>query len=114
MTQVPWSALMPRLPAMFGTETFAMVISRTAMKFAPASTTAASHIASPVSGRSGVVVGELMGRVPFPSAVLAVGSVDRRGHGQANLERARRELVRIEANADRYPLHDLDPVASGV
>jgi hypothetical protein len=42
ITHVPWLLLIPRLPEMLGTDTLAIVMSRTAMKFAVASTIAAS------------------------------------------------------------------------
>src|SRR4029079_10126596 len=54
MTHVPWLLLIPRLPAMFGTETLATVMSSTAMKFAAASTMAAIHSIGPFSGPSSV------------------------------------------------------------
>jgi hypothetical protein len=47
MIQVPWLLLMPRPPAMLGTDTLAMVMSSTAMKLALASRMAASHSISP-------------------------------------------------------------------
>ena len=37
ITQVPWSVLTPRLPAMVGIETLAMVVSSTCMKVPSAS-----------------------------------------------------------------------------
>ncbi len=42
-THVPWSRLAPRFPAMWGSATFAMLVSRTSMKAAMATTTAISH-----------------------------------------------------------------------
>src|SRR5262249_11474485 len=52
MTHVPWLLLMPRLPAMLGTETLAIVMSSTAMKFASASTIAAAQSMPPLRGAS--------------------------------------------------------------
>jgi hypothetical protein len=49
MIQVPWLLLMPRVPEMLGTETFAIVISRTAIKFAMASTMAVTQSMPPFS-----------------------------------------------------------------
>jgi hypothetical protein len=54
ITQVPWLLLIPRLPAMLGTETLATVMSSTAMKFAAASTMAAIHSIGPFNGPSKV------------------------------------------------------------
>ena len=51
-TQVPWLELIPRLPAMLGTDTLAMVMSSTAMKFAPARTMAHNHSIAPLRGAS--------------------------------------------------------------
>src|SRR6202043_1692542 len=42
-TQVLWSLLAPRLPAMYGRATLAMLVSRTSMKAASATTTAISQ-----------------------------------------------------------------------
>src|SRR5262245_98897 len=114
MTHVPWLLLMPRLPAMFGTETLAIVMSRTAMKFAVASTIAASHSSPPFSGASPAIA--------FSSAVMTCYScaracsallarIDRRVHGETNLQRPRGQLRRIQPDAHRHSLHDLDPVA---
>ena len=52
MTHVPWLELMPKEPAIFGTETLAMVMSKTAMKLALASTIAARKSMPPFSGCS--------------------------------------------------------------
>src|SRR5215470_14631353 len=42
-TQVLWSLLAPRLPAMYGSATLAMLVSSTSMNAASATTTATSH-----------------------------------------------------------------------
>src|SRR5215472_12189814 len=42
-TQVLWSLLAPRFPAMYGSATLAMLVSSTSMKAASATTTAISH-----------------------------------------------------------------------
>src|SRR4051812_18810280 len=52
-------------------------------------------------------------------AVLANGAIafigiDGHAHGQAKFERMGCQLLRVERNADRYPLHNLDPVASRI
>src|SRR5262249_59534504 len=50
ITQVPWLELMPSAPEIVGTDTLAIVMSSTAMKFATASTIAASQSSGPLSG----------------------------------------------------------------
>ncbi len=50
MTQVPWSGLTPRSPAMVGIATLAMEVSRTCMKVPAAIAKAVSARASPFSG----------------------------------------------------------------
>src|SRR5262245_24498413 len=113
MTQVPWLLLIPRLPAMFGTETLATVMSSTAMKFAAASTMAAIQSIDPFSGPSNVVPDMcLPPEIACCSAARA--RIDRRGHRQADLQRTRGQLRRIQLDAHRHALHDLDPVAGRV
>ena len=50
ITQVPCVVVAPRLPAILGIDTLAIVISKTTMKFAPAMTTAAAHRRNPLKG----------------------------------------------------------------
>src|SRR5262249_55294956 len=100
ITQVPWLELMPTAPEIVGTATLATVMSRTAMKFATASTIAASQSAAPSRG--------------FECSVCIAASVDGGGHGEADLQRPGGELVGLERDADRHALHHLDPVAGGV
>src|ERR1043166_7185283 len=100
ITQVPWLELMPSAPAIVGTETFAIVMSRTAMKFAVARTTAASQSAAPCRG--------------CECSVCIAASVDRGAHREADLERAGRELIGVQLDSHRHALHHLDPVAGGV
>src|ERR1700733_9305755 len=50
ITQVPWSVLAPRLPAMVGRETLAMVESSTCMKVPIASARAVTASATPTMG----------------------------------------------------------------
>ncbi len=55
MIQVPWFVLTPRLPAMVGSETLAIVVSRTCMKVPSASANAVMPrvpAGSGISGRS--------------------------------------------------------------
>ena len=56
MTQVPWSALTPRLPAMVGIDTLAIEPSSTCMKVPSASAIAATASAPPFSGARSVPV----------------------------------------------------------
>src|SRR5215471_329113 len=108
MIQVPWLALMPRPPAMVGTDTLAMVMSSTAMKLALASRTAASHSLAPCSGASMVSCADMtLHSIDLVGVDLA--DVDRRGHRQADAQRMRRDLVARERDAHRDALHDLDP-----
>ncbi len=69
MTQVPSLADTPRPPAMFGTETLAMVVSSTTMKLASASTMPAAQSIPPVSA-AGATTGGLgfaaTGAIPPP------------------------------------------------
>ena len=53
ITQVPWSGLTPRLPAMVGSETLAMVESSTCMKVPSASISAVIASGAPVMGPGG-------------------------------------------------------------
>src|SRR5690242_2495827 len=98
ITQVPWLELMPSEPEMVGTETLAIVMSSTAMKFAVARTIAASHSVPPFSG--------------WVTSVRP--GVDRDDHRQADLQRVRGQLALVERDADRHALHHLDPVAGRV
>jgi hypothetical protein len=50
MTQVPWSELTPRSPAIVGIETLAMLVSSTCMKVPSASASAVMPMALPCSG----------------------------------------------------------------
>src|SRR5215469_18134542 len=99
MIQVPWLALMPRPPAIFGTDTLAMVMSSTAMKLALASSTAVSHRAAPRSGASMVGCADGCVDMALPSIGLGddlvddLADVDGRGHRQADPQRMRRDLV---------------------
>src|ERR1043165_6526060 len=105
---------MPRLPAMFGTETLATVMSSTAMKFAAASTMAAIHSIGPFSGPSNEVPDMSSSPCEVESRSAVRARIDRGRHRQADLQRQRRELGWIELNAHRHALHDLDPVAGRV
>src|SRR5580693_1921036 len=70
MIQVDWSVEAPRLPAMVGSETLAMVVSSTWVKVPIASANAVRARASPLSGACGFLPAALTG----PSSSLrAVG-----------------------------------------
>src|SRR5215510_14886689 len=117
MTQVPWLELMPKLPAMLGTDTLAMVMSSTAMKLAPASTMATSHSIAPLRGASPFsAFSNSVITLSLSSIYLSTttAGIDGRFHGQPHLQRPGRELGRVDADADRHALHHLDPVAGGV
>src|SRR6185503_14445606 len=113
MTQVPWLELMPKLPAMLGTDTLAMVMSSTAMKLAPARTMATSHNIAPLRGASpasafsnAVITISLSSQ--WVSALVRTG-VDGRFHRQAHLQRLGREFRGIQRDAHWYALDHLDP-----
>src|SRR3954467_154379 len=62
-------------------------------------------------------LGLVRGRLAFgalQAAGRAVVRVDVDLHRQADLQRMRFELLRVEGNAHRHALHDLDPVAARV
>src|SRR5690242_10251220 len=112
MTQVPWLLLIPRLPAIFGTETFAIVMSSTAMKFAAASTMAAIHSMPPCKGEFRCAGFSWLDMTVPSARVLAC--IDRGGHRQPDLQGMRDKLVGIELNSHGHPLHHFDPIACGV
>src|SRR6185503_15026523 len=84
---------MPSAPEIVGTDTLAIVMSSTAMKFAVASTIAASQRTAPCSG--------------WECSVCIAAGVDRGVHGEPDLKRARGKLVGVEVNAHRHALHTL-------
>src|ERR1700761_2234643 len=144
ITQVPWSVEAPRLPAMVGSETLAMVVSSTCMKVPSAKAIAVIASCPPFSGGSAALPGALMsgavlgqdaldqgiGRGTAVVAGIAahlvrqahradrgarsVGDVDARLDRQADAQRMRLELLGVERDAHRHALHDLDPVARRV
>src|SRR5581483_2699058 len=68
MTHVPWLALTPRLPAMFGTATFAIERSRISMNVANATATVSNASGAPCSGLSAGA---------WPAGTLMAGSARR-------------------------------------
>src|SRR3569833_1884626 len=80
MTHVPWSVEAPRLPAMVGSETLAMVVSSTCMNVPSASAIAVIASWLPCSGAGAAWPGALMRLRP----VLAQDALDKRlGFGAA-------------------------------
>src|SRR5262249_13233212 len=92
MIQVPWLALMPRLPAMLGTETLAIVMSSTAMKFALARRIAARPSPGPFSGAGAAdacsltVMTDPQSTVSRVSIVAVMESPTRSGRAAISLE----------------------------
>ena len=80
ITQVPWLMLTPRLPAMVGNETLAMVVSSTCMKVARHSAnTVRPKLRGTKAGASpraaaDRAAGGAGGDVPFPGRVVASGT----------------------------------------
>src|SRR3569623_3580991 len=97
ITQVPWLALTPRLPATVGTATLAMVESSTCMKVPSTSATDAKASGIPESG--GSPPSSSAGAVPAIGR-LAARHVDRRLHRQADAQGMGAKLGRIEGDAD--------------
>src|SRR5271165_342319 len=124
MTQVPCVEETPREPAMVGTETLAIVVSSTTRKLPSPMRIAAINSLPPVSGRApcapacevNVVMTFFLlkdrwdGSRPEESA----RHVDVGVHGEPDLQRVGGELLRVEGDAHRQPLDDLDPVPGGV
>src|SRR5690349_23464792 len=98
---------------MLGTDTFAIVMSSTAMKFAAASTIAASHSIPPVSGASNATAVCLV--LDMSGLLVHAGTcVDRGVHREPDLQRTGSKLGGVELDAHRHALHDLDPVSGCV
>src|SRR4051812_39874567 len=159
MTQVAWSVEAPRLPAMVGSETLAMVVSSTCMKVPSARARAVTASLPPLSGASAIssattessgavtsrltLAGSLgrpvggddagdqgvglcqdgvIGPGPHGGADRGVGDgrtrlvadVDIGRDAEADAQRMGVELGRVESDAHRDALHDLDPVAGGI
>src|SRR6185369_17242890 len=108
---------MPSEPAMLGTDTLAMVMSSTAMKFAPARTMATSHNNAPLRGASPASAFSIaviaFSRSNYRSTLVGA-RIDGRFHRQAHLQRPLRELGCIELDAHRHALDHLDPVSRRV
>src|SRR3984957_3729407 len=106
-TQVLWSLLAPRFPAIYGSATLAMLVSRTSMKAASATTTAISQ-------------GLNFGRQTSCSMASAAELIELASlqihvwfHVHARPQPATLVLARIEDDLDRDPLHNLDVVSGG-
>ena len=76
MTHVPWLPEMPRLPAMCGTETLAMVVSSTTMKLVSASTAPARMRRNPVSGAAASALAFISNR-PYLAETSISASMER-------------------------------------
>src|ERR1700712_3108466 len=100
MTQAPWSSEMPRLPAICGIETFAIVRSSTTMKLLSASTIPARK------RRLGAIIGSVEGN--RGGAVVATRSVPRDVdldfHRQSDPQGVRRQFLGIELDPHRQAL----------
>src|SRR5579872_1660948 len=101
-TQVLSSLLAPRLPAMCGRATLAMLVSSTSMKAASATTTAIAHglyLGFQASGTSAIArlleINLRIDRHAGPQAVIVV-------------------LAGVEVDANRNALHHLDVVSGGI
>src|ERR1700719_4857032 len=107
-TQVLWSLLAPRLPAMYGRATLAMLVSSTSMKAANATTTAISQ-------------GLYLGRQTSWSSVIAAELILRnssqvhvRHHVHARSKPAILVLARIKHDFYRNSLDNLDVISGGI
>src|SRR6185369_12392694 len=116
MTHVPWLDDTPRLPAIVGIDTLAIVVSSTTRKLPSPIRTAAMYSGNPVSG--GAVPSCRRRAAAAAMADMAssslFGDVDVHVHREADAQRVRGELFTIELDADRETLDHLDPVAGGV
>src|SRR6185369_5918808 len=116
MIQVPWSSVIPRLPAMCGTETLAMVRSRITMKLLSAMTSPARNCRRGESGQG--FAGEApptLAAVSGEVAIgLAAGQIDLDLGGQTHAQRVRSQFLGVERDPDRQALDHLDPVAGRI
>src|SRR5580698_1877908 len=103
-THVLWSLLAPRFPAIYGRATLAMLVSRTSMKAASATTTAISQ---------GLNFGRQMSCSMVRAAELIEASLQIHVwfHVHAGPQPAILVLARIENDLDRDPLHNFDVVS---
>src|SRR5579875_3575991 len=103
-THVLSSLLAPRLPAIYGSATLAMLVSSTSMNAASATTTAISH---------GLCFGcqRCSGRA---ARVSALADIHARHGGHARPQPVIRVLARIDIDAHGNPLHDFHVIAGGV
>src|SRR5271163_3515817 len=83
ITQVPWSVLTPRLPAIVGMDTFAIVVSSTCMNVPSANATAVKALRPPTSGGAPMAVLALMDgpQVSPPDDSRGIGGSDVRTGG---------------------------------
>src|SRR6185437_7023244 len=112
----PWLVLTPRLPAMVGIETLAMVESSTCMKVPSASAMEVIASSNPVigAGMAGADALSDMAGSWCPGGSVGAGDVDLGLHREPDAQGVLRQLPGVEVDAHRQALHDLDPVARGV
>src|SRR3569623_1804659 len=99
ITQVPWVVLTPRLPAMVGIETLAIVESSTCMKVPSASAIEVTASRLPVIGTGAagsLEAASAMAVAPRPSAIA--GDVDGGLHRESDTQGMPRQLLRIEVD----------------
>src|SRR4029453_699154 len=113
-----WRDDTPRLPAIVGTDTLAIVVSSTTRKFPSPIRIAAMYSGSPISGGALPSPHTPIGAAAAAMAVMvyvpSLGDVDVHVHREADAQRVPGELLRIERNAGWQALDDLDPVARRV
>src|SRR6185437_12122687 len=106
ITQVPWLVLTPRLPAMVGIETLAMVESSTCMKVPSASAIEVSASSIPVIGVMSPAGGAVsaMAQAPGLLGSARAGNVDGRLHGQPDPQGMADQFARVELDTHRQAL----------
>src|SRR5580704_13871601 len=115
-THVLSSLLAPKLPARWGRATLAMLVSRTSMNAAMATTTAISHGLArgcQTSWRAAAIPDEVSTSAIRNSDPLW-GHVHAGSHRHARAQEPVLVLAAIKVDPDRYPLDHFDVVARGV
>ena len=102
-TQVLWSLLAPRFPAMYGSATLAMLVSRTSMNAARATTTATNH---------GLYRGRQISWSSVSAAVVIQIHVWNYIHAWTELSVP--IFSRLEDNFYRHSLHNLHVISGGI
>ncbi len=104
-TQVLSSLLAPRLPAMCGNATLAMLVSSTSMNAARETTMAISH---------GLWLGRQISGAGAPERASVRLDIDFRIHRHARPQPMVVVLSGFDIDPHRHPLHDLDEIARGI